>query len=120
MFVGFKESQFSSEVFIVCSSSYAGDLNGKSESELQNQYPEIFQVPIYSRIAVHCKMENPPASSLIAPEFSARGVPRSEVKEEPGRKTGRGREPGHKQSGGLFVPSEGPGLWPGAACKAGG
>ena len=29
-------------------------------------------------------------------------------------------EPGHKQSGGLFVPGEGPGLWHGAACKAGG
>ena len=29
-------------------------------------------------------------------------------------------EPGHKPSGGLFVPGEGPGLWPGAACKAGG
>jgi hypothetical protein len=27
-------------------------------------------------------------------------------------------EPGHKQSGGLFVPGEGPGHWPGAACKA--
>ena len=27
-------------------------------------------------------------------------------------------EPGHKQSGGLFVPSEEPGLWPSAACKA--
>jgi len=24
-----------------------------------------------------------------------------------------------KQSGGLFVPGEGPGHWPGAACKAG-
>lgn len=28
-------------------------------------------------------------------------------------------EPEHKQSGGLFVPGEGPGHWPGAACKAG-
>ena len=28
-------------------------------------------------------------------------------------------EPGHKQSSGLFVPGEGPGHWPGAACKAG-
>ncbi len=27
-------------------------------------------------------------------------------------------EPGHKQSSGLFVPGEGPGLWTGAACKA--
>ena len=27
-------------------------------------------------------------------------------------------EPGHQQSGGLFVPGEEPGLWPGAACKA--
>ena len=27
-------------------------------------------------------------------------------------------EPGHKQSSGLFVPGKGPGLWPGAACKA--
>ncbi|MFM8766626.1 MAG: transposase zinc-binding domain-containing protein, partial [Rubrivivax sp.] len=27
-------------------------------------------------------------------------------------------EPGHKQSSGLFVPGEGPGHWPGAACKA--
>ena len=27
-------------------------------------------------------------------------------------------EPGHKQSGGLFVPGEVPGRWPGAACKA--
>ena len=30
-----------------------------------------------------------------------------------------GAEPGHKQSSGLFVPGEGPGHWPGAACKAG-
>ena len=29
-----------------------------------------------------------------------------EVKEEPERQLGRGREPGHKQSGGLFVPGE--------------
>ena len=28
-------------------------------------------------------------------------------------------EPGHKQSSGLFVPGEGSGHWPGAACKAG-
>jgi hypothetical protein len=28
-------------------------------------------------------------------------------------------EPGHEQSGGLFAPGEGPGLWHGAACKAG-
>jgi hypothetical protein len=28
-------------------------------------------------------------------------------------------EPGHKQSSGLFVPGEGSGLWPDAACKAG-
>jgi hypothetical protein len=27
-------------------------------------------------------------------------------------------EPGHKQSGGLFVPGKEPGRWPGAACKA--
>jgi hypothetical protein len=27
-------------------------------------------------------------------------------------------EPGHEQSGGLFVPGEEPGLWPGAACRA--
>jgi len=27
-------------------------------------------------------------------------------------------EPGHKQTGGLFVPDKGPGHWPGAACKA--
>lgn len=27
-------------------------------------------------------------------------------------------EPGHEQSGGLFVPGEEPGHWPGAACKA--
>jgi len=27
-------------------------------------------------------------------------------------------ESGHKQSSGLFVPGEGPGHWPGAACKA--
>jgi hypothetical protein len=26
-------------------------------------------------------------------------------------------EPGHKQSGGLFVPGEEPGRWPGAPCK---
>jgi len=30
-----------------------------------------------------------------------------------------GAEPGHKQSGGLFVPGEGSGHWPDAACKAG-
>jgi magnesium-protoporphyrin O-methyltransferase len=30
-----------------------------------------------------------------------------------------GAEPGHKQSSGLFVPGEGPGHWPGAACKVG-
>ena len=28
-------------------------------------------------------------------------------------------EPGHRQSSGLSVPREGPGRWPGAACKAG-
>ena len=28
-----------------------------------------------------------------------------------------GSEPGHKQSSGLFVPGEGPGHWPGAACS---
>ena len=28
-------------------------------------------------------------------------------------------EPGHRQSSGLFVPGEGSGLWPDAACKAG-
>ena len=28
-------------------------------------------------------------------------------------------EPEHKQSSGLFVPGEGPGHWPGAACKVG-
>jgi hypothetical protein len=27
-------------------------------------------------------------------------------------------EPGHEQSVGLFVPGKGPGLWPGAACRA--
>ena len=35
-------------------------------------------------------------------------------------RTGTQAGPGHKQSGGLFVPGEGLGLWPGAACKAGG
>jgi len=35
-----------------------------------------------------------------------------------GRYLRAGAEPGHKQSSGLFVPGEGPGLWPGAACKA--
>ena len=30
----------------------------------------------------------------------------------------REAEPGHEPSGGLFVPGEGPGPWPGAACKA--
>ena len=30
----------------------------------------------------------------------------------------RGAEPGHKQSGGLYVPGEGPGHRPGAACRA--
>jgi hypothetical protein len=31
---------------------------------------------------------------------------------------GEEASPGHKQSGGLFVPGEQQGLWPGAACKA--
>jgi len=35
-----------------------------------------------------------------------------EVKEQPGLQTGRGREPGHEQSGGLFVPGERRGPWP--------
>ena len=30
----------------------------------------------------------------------------------------KGAEPGHERSGGPFVPGEGPGHWPGAACKA--
>jgi hypothetical protein len=35
-----------------------------------------------------------------------------------GAKAMRYAEPGHRQSGGLFVPGEGPGHWPVAACKA--
>jgi len=35
-----------------------------------------------------------------------------------GPKTMRQAEPGLRQPGGLFVPGEGPGYWPGAACKA--
>ena len=34
-------------------------------------------------------------------------------------KTPDAADPRHKQSSGLFVPGEGPGHWPGAACKAG-
>jgi len=34
-------------------------------------------------------------------------------------KSASAAEPGHKQSTGLFVPGEGPGHRPGAACKAG-
>ena len=35
-----------------------------------------------------------------------------------GRYLRAGAEPGHRQSSGLSVPGEGPGHWPGAACKA--
>ena len=34
-----------------------------------------------------------------------------------GPKAMRYAEPGHKQSSGLLVSGEGPGHWPGAACK---
>jgi RNA-directed DNA polymerase len=36
-----------------------------------------------------------------------------------GRYLRAGAEPGHRQSSGLYVPGEGPGHWPAAACKAG-
>jgi len=36
----------------------------------------------------------------------------------PLREPPRGASPGREQSSGLFMPGEGPGHWPGAACKA--
>ena len=50
-------------------------------------------------------------------EPTARARPRGLVRRKPECKRCEA-EPGHKQSGGLFVPGEGPGHWPGAACKA--
>jgi hypothetical protein len=71
-------------------------------------------------VPVHCERQRPEqttlyglvqqhAASFIAPTEASTGAELPRFIEA---------EPGHKQSGGLFVPGEEPGLWPGAACKA--
>ncbi|MFZ4532338.1 MAG: hypothetical protein ACOYOJ_11045, partial [Alsobacter sp.] len=64
----------------------------------------ILEQPVIEKILTHLGLQ-------------ARAPPRA-----PARAPARGQalqaEPGHQQSGGLLVPGEGPGRWPGAACKA--
>jgi hypothetical protein len=69
--------------------------------------------------SVHYERHRPEQTTLYRPvqEHAASFIAQTEASTGSELSQFIKAEPGHKESGGLFVPGEGPCLWPGAACK---
>ena len=99
------------------SAGRARDLTaGKPTSKLRDRQPQ----PAPDGVPLHCERHRPEQTTLyrLVQQHAAGFIAHTEASTGAELPRFIKAEPGHKQSSGLFVPGEGPGHWPDAACKA--
>ena len=99
------------------SAGRARDLTArKPTSKLRDRQPQ----PAPDGVPLHCERHRPEQTTLyrLVQQHAAGFIAHTEASTGAELPRFIKAEPGHKQSSGLFVPGEGPGHWPDAACKA--
>jgi hypothetical protein len=88
----------------------------KPTSKLRDRQPQ----PAPDGVPLHCERHRPEQTTLyrLVHQHAAGFIAHTEASTGAELPRFIKAEPGHKQSSGLFVPGEGPGHWPDAACKA--